>query len=109
MYFTDRGIEELAQRRGPEEVSLEWLAGVDGTTTRMLSSAHSCRYRSTRPELWSGPWPSWPCGSSRVSALRWPHLTSPEDRNSSTTDWAPLAKSPNCASQATKASRFSTE
>jgi len=26
MYFTDRGIEELAQRRGPEEVSLEWLA-----------------------------------------------------------------------------------
>jgi hypothetical protein len=27
MYFTDRGIEELAQRRGEEEVSLEWLAG----------------------------------------------------------------------------------
>ena len=26
MYFTDRGIEELAQRRGDEEVSLEWLA-----------------------------------------------------------------------------------
>jgi hypothetical protein len=26
MYFTDRGIEELAQRRGEEEVSLEWLA-----------------------------------------------------------------------------------
>jgi hypothetical protein len=26
MYFTDRGIEELAQRRGTEEVSLEWLA-----------------------------------------------------------------------------------
>ncbi len=26
MYFTDRGIEELAKRRGDEEVSLWWLA-----------------------------------------------------------------------------------
>lgn len=26
MYFTDRGIEELHQRRGHEEVTLEWLA-----------------------------------------------------------------------------------
>jgi Family of unknown function (DUF6104) len=26
MYFTDRGIEELAQRRGDEEVSLAWVA-----------------------------------------------------------------------------------
>ena len=26
MYFTDRGIEELAERRGDETVSLEWLA-----------------------------------------------------------------------------------
>ena len=26
MYFTDRGIEELAHRRGDEQVSLEWLA-----------------------------------------------------------------------------------
>jgi hypothetical protein len=26
MYFTDRGIEELADRRGEDEVSLEWLA-----------------------------------------------------------------------------------
>jgi hypothetical protein len=26
VYFTDRGIEELAQRRGDEEVGLEWLA-----------------------------------------------------------------------------------
>jgi hypothetical protein len=26
VYFTDRGIEELASRRGEEEVSLEWLA-----------------------------------------------------------------------------------
>ncbi|HEY5358740.1 MAG TPA: DUF6104 family protein [Streptosporangiaceae bacterium] len=26
MYFTDRGIEELAQRRGDEQVALSWLA-----------------------------------------------------------------------------------
>lgn len=26
MYFTDRGIEELEQRRGTEEVTLAWLA-----------------------------------------------------------------------------------
>jgi hypothetical protein len=26
VYFTDRGIEELVQRRGEEQVSLEWLA-----------------------------------------------------------------------------------
>ena len=26
MYFTDRGIEELAERRGEEQVSLTWLA-----------------------------------------------------------------------------------
>jgi hypothetical protein len=26
MYFTDRGIEELAERRGDESVTLDWLA-----------------------------------------------------------------------------------
>jgi hypothetical protein len=26
VYFTDRGIEELAQRRGEDSVSLEWVA-----------------------------------------------------------------------------------
>ena len=26
MYFTDRGIEELLNRRGEEHVTLEWLA-----------------------------------------------------------------------------------
>jgi len=26
VYFTDRGIEELASRRGDEQVSLDWLA-----------------------------------------------------------------------------------
>jgi hypothetical protein len=27
VYFTDRGIEELEERRGTEEVSVAWLAG----------------------------------------------------------------------------------
>jgi len=26
LYFTDRGIEELAERRGEEQVSMAWLA-----------------------------------------------------------------------------------
>lgn len=26
MYFTDRGIEELEERRGDEEVTLAWVA-----------------------------------------------------------------------------------
>ncbi|MGH8876969.1 MAG: DUF6104 family protein [Stackebrandtia sp.] len=26
MYYTDRGIEELEERRGGEEVSLDWVA-----------------------------------------------------------------------------------
>jgi hypothetical protein len=26
MYFTDRGIEELVDRRGEESVTLEWVA-----------------------------------------------------------------------------------
>ena len=26
LYFTDRGIEELEERRGEEEVSMAWLA-----------------------------------------------------------------------------------
>ena len=26
MYFTDRGVEELQQRRGDEEVTLAWVA-----------------------------------------------------------------------------------
>jgi hypothetical protein len=26
VYFTDRGIEELRERRGAEQVSLDWLA-----------------------------------------------------------------------------------
>jgi Family of unknown function (DUF6104) len=26
VYFTDRGLEELAERRGEEQVTLDWLA-----------------------------------------------------------------------------------
>jgi hypothetical protein len=26
MYFTDRGIEELSERRGDETVTIDWLA-----------------------------------------------------------------------------------
>jgi hypothetical protein len=26
VYFTDRGIEELVERRGEEQVAVEWLA-----------------------------------------------------------------------------------
>ena len=28
VYFTDRGMEELAERRGDETVTLGWLAGM---------------------------------------------------------------------------------
>jgi hypothetical protein len=27
MYFTDRGLEELEERRGEDQVTLGWLAG----------------------------------------------------------------------------------
>jgi Family of unknown function (DUF6104) len=36
MYFTDRGIEELQQRRGGEEVTLEWL----GERLQEFTDAH---------------------------------------------------------------------
>ena len=38
MYFTDRGIEELRERRGDEQVSLDWLG----------RAAADLRRRSTR-------------------------------------------------------------
>ncbi len=62
-----------------------------------------------RPEVWSGPWPSWPWGSSSTTSARWPHLASPEEMNSSMMDCAPLTKSPNWASQSTRASGLATE
>ena len=39
---------------------------------------------------------------------RWRHLSSADAMNWSTMTWAPLAKSPNCASQSTSASGHST-
>ena len=62
-----------------------------------------------RADEWSGPWPSWPCGSSMTTPDFWPHLVSPEEMYSSMTDWAPLTKSPNCASQMVRASGRATE
>ena len=62
-----------------------------------------------RPEVWSGPWPSWPCGSSSTTSESWPHLASPEEMNSSMIDCAPLTKSPNWASHSTSASGLATE
>ncbi len=36
MYFTDRGIEELVDRRGADQVSLEWL----GTRLQAFVDTH---------------------------------------------------------------------
>jgi hypothetical protein len=36
MYFTDRGIEELVERRGEESVTLEWV----GSQLRNFVDAH---------------------------------------------------------------------
>ena len=36
MYFTDRGIEELVERRGEETVTLEWV----GAQLRNFVDAH---------------------------------------------------------------------
>jgi uncharacterized protein DUF6104 len=36
MYFTDRGIEELVERRGEESVTLEWV----GEQLRNFVDAH---------------------------------------------------------------------
>ena len=62
-----------------------------------------------RAEEWSGPWPSYPCGSRSTTPEDWPHLVSLAVMNSSMTIWAPLTKSPNCASHATSASGRATE
>jgi hypothetical protein len=48
LYFTDRGIEELEERRGEEQVALSWVAGrlrdfvdehpdAEGTVDRLAS------------------------------------------------------------------------
>ena len=76
-------------------------AAVEGTQTWMLCSAQSCRKRSSRADECSGPCPSKPCGRYIVSPHMRPHFASPEAMNWSITTWAPLTKSPNCASQMT--------
>ena len=87
----------------------KWLAGVDGWQTHMLFCAHSWRYRSIRAEEWSGPWPSYPWGRRRTRDECWFHFCSADETNSSTTVWAPFAKSPNCASQIVRVSGLSSE
>ena len=87
----------------------KYCAAVDGYTTRRLSSAQSVRKRSMRALECSGPWPSKPWGSSSPRLLRWPHLSSAATMNWSMMIWAPLAKSPNCASHSTSASGLATE
>ena len=43
MYVTDRGLEELADRRGEEQVSLAWLADALRLTPRKVRpSGSSC-------------------------------------------------------------------
>ena len=62
-----------------------------------------------RAEEWSGPCPSYPCGSSSTTPEDCPHLVWLAEMNSSITTWAPFTKSPNCASHATRASGRATE
>ncbi len=82
----------------------KYWAGVVTFMTWILSSAQSCRKRSRRPEECSGPWPSYPCGRFSIIADFCPHLASLEAINWSIGICAPLAKSPNWASQITRAS-----
>ncbi len=56
----------------------------------------------------SGPCPSKPCGSSITRPLGWPHFDSEQEMNWSIMICAPLAKSPNCASQMTRVSGSAT-
>mmetsp|Transcript_14999 Transcript_14999/g.63281 ORF Transcript_14999/g.63281 Transcript_14999/m.63281 type:complete len:284 (-) Transcript_14999:992-1843(-) len=68
------------------------------------SSFAAASHRSGRALEWSGPWPSWPCGSNNTMPLLCPHFASAVVMNWSTTHCALFAKSPNCASQSTKVS-----
>ena len=56
-----------------------------------------------RAQECSGPWPSWPCGSSSTRPTGWPHFVSEPARNWSMITCAPFTKSPNCASHITRA------
>ena len=65
----------------------------------MLSFEHNCKNLSSLAEECSGPWPSYPWGSSITKPDALDHFLSPEAINWSITTCAPFAKSPNCASQ----------
>jgi hypothetical protein len=100
MTISGRGFETSAWRRS----RWKYWAGVVQLATRMFPSAADCRKRSSRALECSGPDPSYPCGSNRLSREVWPHFASPETRNWSTITWAEFTKSPNWASQSTRAS-----
>ena len=95
----------------------KYCAAVLGCTTSQLTLSPSalvsllslsCRKRSMRQLLCSGPAPSIPCGSSSTSPHCRPHLLSPLLTKVSRMIWAPLKKSPNCASQMMRLSGCST-
>jgi len=87
----------------------KYCAAAVGWATVMFWPAARVRNRSRRAEECSGPWPSKPWGSSSTRPEAWPHFSSAATRKLSMMIWAPLAKSPNCASQTTRASAASTE
>ena len=62
-----------------------------------------------RADECSRPCPSYPWGSSMTSPEVCAHLSSPEATNWSMVIWAPLTKSPNCASHMTSAPLCTTE
>ena len=69
--------------------------------TWIFSWALNCKNLSNLAEEWSGPWPSYPWGNNITSPLALDHFISPEVIYWSIIIWAPLAKSPNCASHKT--------
>ena len=67
--------------------------------TCILSFEHNCKNLSNLADECSGPWPSYPCGNNITKPEALDHFRSPEAMNWSITTCAPLAKSPNWASQ----------
>src|SRR4028118_52049 len=70
MYDTDRGIEELAARRGDDDVSLAWLAESMREVVDLCPGfgTPAAGPRSPPPDVGprTPPWPGWPraCASS---------------------------------------------
>ena len=77
----DFGVNAMSGRlgRAPACERRRWkkFPGVLQIATRMLLPAQSCKNRSIRPDEWSGPWPSRPCGRSTVNPDVSSHLSSP--------------------------------